>query len=101
MRSLLNRSLLEVNEALKDKRNAEVCFLVILYLSLASIDNIYPRHRQQCSNSVFPVERFAKTKTRCHCTDNRNERIEDGDLANRVTAEQFVIKCETKCGDAD
>ena len=50
-------------------------------LSLASIYYINPRHRQQCRNCIFPIERFAKTQARCHRTHHRNKRIKDGDLA--------------------
>ena len=47
---------------------------------------------------IFPVEGLAQTKAGCDGAHNGDERIEDGYLANRVTAEQFVVKGKTPSG---
>ena len=68
---------------------------------LALIDDIDAEGCQAGGEDVFGIERFAKTEAGGEGTNNGNERIPDGHLANGIAGEQFVVERETDGGDGN
>ena len=71
------------------------------HLLLAAVDDVDARCRKRACPYIFPIERFAQAEARGDGTHNGDERIEDGNLAHRIAAEQLVVKGKSPSGDAD
>ena len=65
------------------------------------IDDIDAEGGQAGSEDVLGIEGLAKTEARREGSNNGNERVPDGHLANGIAGEQLVVEGETDGGDGN
>lgn len=70
------------------------------YLLLTFIDNIDTEGGKGASEDILPVEWFGQAEARSDGSDDGNERIPDGNLADRIATDELVIEGEAGGGDA-